>query len=381
MKCIIVVFALLAAALCVSAKLPNRQFSPAFDGSKRPSWLMPERPTLDGCSYTCSGPAPGTITSISDLRPCDVKVVAALGDSITAAFAAAGGLWEYRGNSYFIGMGNNATTTANLLKAVNPGVIGGPSVGHIPEVAGNWHDPLQDILSAAQSEAKVADLLPGGRGPQVPYLLQQLQGMQDLGELSIKDDWKIVNIWIGANDLCEVCHNMNPGVKESAEYYAKELNKTIAMIQQNVPKTFINLIPYFGLAQIYNLTKPYLNCQIIHGLFDECACMYSKNQVDRNNMDIAGAEYNKKMFELAKEWTGVYDDFAVVVQPGNIDFVVPSIEFVSTLDCFHPSLYTHELLGVGIWNQMMQPIAEKTYPWKLPQSPVCPSSDAKFYSN
>jgi phospholipase B1 len=379
MKLLTIILAITAA--CAVAKLPDRAFPGAFDGSKRPSWLTPLRPTLDGCSYTCSGAAPGQITAIGDLRPCDVKVVAALGDSITAAFAAAGGLWEYRGNSYFIGMGSNATTTANLLKSVNPNVIGGPSVGHIPEVAGPFHDPLQDILSAAQSEAKVADLLPGGRGPQVPYLLQELQAMQDLGELSIRDDWKVINIWIGANDLCEVCHNMNPDANEGPLYYKTKLNATIAMIQQHVPKTFINLIPFFGLAQIYNLTRPYLNCQLVHSLFDECACMYSKNQVDRDNMDIAGKHYNAKMYELATEWTGRFSDFAVVVQPGNIDFVVPSIEFVSTLDCFHPSLYTHELLGVGLWNQMLQPVAEKTYPWKLPQVPVCPSNDAKFYSN
>jgi len=379
-KSLIVLVGMLAFASYVSAKLPDRHFSPAFDNSKRPEWLTPERPTLDDCSYSCTGPAPGSITQISDLRPCDVKVVAALGDSITAAFAANGSLWEYRGNSYFIGMGSGATTTANFLKAINPKVVGGPTDGHIPEVAGNTHDPLQDILNVAQSEAQIPDLLPGGRGAQVPYLLQELQSMQSLGQLNIKDDWKVINLWIGANDLCEVCHNMAPNATHSGPWYQGKLNQTIAMIQQNVPKTFLNLIPFFGLAQIYNLTKPYLNCQFVHSLFDECSCMYSQNQVDRNNMDIVGAEYNKVMFTLAKQWTGVYDDFAVVVQPGNIGFVVPDISFVSTLDCFHPSLYAHEAIAVGLWNQMLQPIAQKVSPWVYPQTPVCPTNDAKFYS-
>ena len=369
--------------LALLVVLSQAIFLPRSFTNKRSSWLAPvDQSNLLGCNYQCSGAAPGAITNIADLRPCDVKVVAALGDSITAAFAASGSIWEYRESSFFIGMGKNSTTTANFLKQVNPAVIGGPTVGHLPEVAGEGHDALQDILSAAQSEAKIADLLPGGRGPQIPYMISEMQELNNLGYMSLKNDWKIVNIWIGANDLCEVCKDMQPDAPHGAIYFANLLNQTLTMIHANIPKTFVNLIPFFGLGQIYNLTRPYIWCDTVHSVFSECACMFSQEEIDRQNMDLVGTQYNTKMKDLSAWWNSQgISDFAVVVQPGNIGFKVPDISFVSTLDCFHPSLEAHEMLGVGLWNQMLQPMSQKTSPWVLPQTPVCPVNDAKFFSN
>lgn len=389
--CAVIVLCLTVAAAARRKPLPDaatlQKLTPAYPKSaQRPSWVLPNPPHLRDCDYRCSGPAPGAVTNISDLRPCDVKVVGALGDSITAAFAAGGSIWEYRDLSYFVGLGANATTTAALLRQANAGnnvtVVGGPVEGHFPEVAGAAHEPTIDFLSAAQSEAVVNDLTPEGRAPQVPYFIQELQTMQSQGLLDINTDWKVLTIWIGANDLCEVCHNMSPNVTHSPQYYKQKLNETLGLLQASVPRLFVNLIPFFSLSQVYNVTQPYANCDLVHALFDECSCMYSPNAQERDDMDIAGRQFNQAMFELSQEWNGKHlADFAVVVQPGNMNFVVPGIDFLSTLDCFHPSELAHESLGVALWNQMLQPVAQKTYPWAIPQVPVCPAADAKFYSN
>jgi len=68
------------------------------------------------------------------LRPDDIKVVAALGDSITAGFGAKGiqdgtiinlnNLAEDRGISFAAGGDDGAITIPNFLKHYNPNLIG-----------------------------------------------------------------------------------------------------------------------------------------------------------------------------------------------------------------------------------------------------------------
>ena len=71
-------------------------------------------------------------TSVHRLRPGDIKVVAAMGDSLTAAMGANantifGLLIEYRGRSWSIGGQNNlekVVTLPNIIKKFNPYVKG-----------------------------------------------------------------------------------------------------------------------------------------------------------------------------------------------------------------------------------------------------------------
>lgn len=66
-------------------------------------------------------------TSVYNLKPAQVDVVLALGDSITAGFGMEGkigGLHEYRGKSWSIGGDANATTLPNFIRQHNPNVTG-----------------------------------------------------------------------------------------------------------------------------------------------------------------------------------------------------------------------------------------------------------------
>lgn len=80
---------------------------------------------------------------VTDLRIDDIKVVAALGDSIMAGFGMMGvdyegtgllnlsTLLEYRGNSYGIGGDTGAITLANFIKRYNPQVQGASVLSHL----------------------------------------------------------------------------------------------------------------------------------------------------------------------------------------------------------------------------------------------------------
>jgi phospholipase B1 len=79
-------------------------------------------------------------TSVHELRPQDIKVVMAMGDSVTAAFAALGeqhdikDVYEYRGISWSIGGDPNSTTIPSLLKHYNPDLVGASIGSHFAEV-------------------------------------------------------------------------------------------------------------------------------------------------------------------------------------------------------------------------------------------------------
>lgn len=78
------------------------------------------------------GPTPGGPSSVHALRPGDIDVVMAMGDSITAGFGALSNnifqiFTEYRGVSWSIGGDENVSsvlTVPNAFKRYNPNVVG-----------------------------------------------------------------------------------------------------------------------------------------------------------------------------------------------------------------------------------------------------------------
>jgi len=98
------------------------------EGKSNPK-LKSENSVFTCPSYPRSSPKP---TSVHKLRPGDIDVVMALGDSLTAAFGAGAGsiftvFTEYRGMSWCIGGDSNLDsilTVPNVLKLYNPNVKG-----------------------------------------------------------------------------------------------------------------------------------------------------------------------------------------------------------------------------------------------------------------
>jgi len=129
---------------------------------------------INSCPKLAPRPRPN---SIKNLRPDDISVVMALGDSITAAFGlkgAYGGLEEYRGQSWSIGGDSDAVTLANFFKYYNSSVQGASLSNHIVEVCmgpfcpGHQYWPDLDVLNAAQSGAWIQNL---------PYQIKYLKAM------------------------------------------------------------------------------------------------------------------------------------------------------------------------------------------------------------
>lgn len=333
----------------------------------------------------CPPLPPHTPANVSDLHPNDIKVIMTLGDSITAGFGiegAKGGLNEYRGLSWSIGGDNNATTLANFLQTYNPN-LQGPSLGsHLVEICYGplcppfQYRPAKDVLNSAQSGAMVEDLV----NHEFDYLLKQLNSNPNI---NMEEDWKLLTILIGANDLCASCTFVKNFL--DPDEFEAHLGTVLEKVRTNIPRVFVQIVELFNLSQVYDLSLKTKICTDIHRVvFIECDCLFSPgaNQT-RQQVDEYAQAYNAKSRALAAQYQKLnYPDFTVVTQPFGRNAMIKDMptDLLSTLDCFHPSLIAHEGMAIALWNGMLTPAAQKKTYFNLTDTPICPTKDTLIYA-
>lgn len=329
--------------------------------------------------------------SVHELRPQDIKVVMTLGDSVTAAFAAMGrqdgikDLYEFRGISWFIGGDPNAQTIYSFLRHYTPDIIGGSLGSHFVELCYGpicppyQYRPKQDVFNAAQSGAMVPNL----KKHEFTYLYEQLTLNPSV---NMKDDWKLLSILIGFNDLCIGCSGDVPYI--TVDDFETNLRYIIEEVRSKIPKVFVNLVEIFNMSMIYDKSKTMPHCVDVHRLLPiECLCVFLEGKLGddtRRDVDKYAAQYNERLRKLAKEYSEKnYQDFAVVVQPGIRDGTPENtpIDFMSDVDCFHPSLVAHQAFAKVIWNNMLTPAAKKTSNFDFKAPFVCPTNATLIYTN
>ncbi|XP_006820485.2 phospholipase B1, membrane-associated-like [Saccoglossus kowalevskii] len=280
-----------------------------------------DTPRLLQYKFECDILAPSATKpdSVHKLRPADIDIVAALGDSLTAANGAGASnpfqvLIEYRGLSWSIGGDNTledgTLTLSNILKMYNPNVKGwsietGPADNH-----------NISRLNVAVPGSTSIDML-----EQVETLIQ---GLKTVKTLDYDNDWKLVTLFIGGNDLCAYCRDND---SYSAEQYATNVKAALDLMH-----------------------------------------------VERSlEMLVEDGRYDTR------------DDFTVVIQPFFEEtYIPPDGEggwdgSMFAPDCFHFSEYGHQGCAMSLWNNMIERVGEKRKAW-LPEDKLeCPSEDFEYF--
>lgn len=177
---------------------------------------------------------------------------------------------EIRGKSWAIGGDPNTATLANFIKKYSPNLRGASVGSHFVEICADYfcpsaHIPSIDVFNAAQSGAWVQNL-----PDQVHWLVEQMQ--LDVG-IDYENDWKVINILIGANNLCATCIDYLDSI-DNAKQFELYFKETILELTR-VPKSFINVVQLFNISQVYNITEPYTECRAVHDVFPiECSCLF-----------------------------------------------------------------------------------------------------------
>ncbi|XP_063824481.1 phospholipase B1, membrane-associated [Ostrinia nubilalis] len=317
-------------------------------------------------------------TSVHRLRPGDIDVVAAIGDSLVAGNGAMeefalGAFVEYRGVSWCAGgdgTWREYLTLPNILKEFNPN-LRGYSTGTGEWLAKNARFNVAFPVASDQDAFKQAKIV--------------VARMRASPDIDISRDWKMITIFMGANDLCSASC-LSP-VAWSPTAHARKLAKALDYLQTHLPRTIINLVPVLDVSVSIRVSRP-LMCRLMHPLF--CTCFH------RSGGELDFLVRMTRMYQKAEAMlvdSGRYDtreDFTVVVQPFMRTFNAPLPirlplstvihQSYITHDCFHFSQKGHALAANLLWNNLLEPIGFKSddSPPVLMNSFRCPSPEAPF---
>jgi len=228
-------------------------------------------------------------------------------------------------------------------------------------------------LDAAVSMAKIADL-----PSQIDYLVSTMQG-QYKGVIDFENDWKLVTLLIGANDICTGCGNPNTPTQFAANFKA-----LLTQLKASIPRVFVNVMSLFNISGVYKVGESSLYCKELerHITFNECPCMVDHGDQGRKQMDVLVQQFNQAINSISAQFaSNVTGDtqFTVSVQPAFTGLPLDKIglQFLSTLDCFHPSLLADEYMAVSLFINMQQAPGNKTTKWPLNKPPTipCPTQD------
>jgi phospholipase B1 len=279
-----------------------------------------------------------TPTSVHALKPGDIKVVAALGDSITAALGAdastpLGLMYEYRGKSWTAGGLNDVNSVVsvpNILKKFNAKLF-----GYVTDKNLVFLNKDGVGFNAAVSGAVVSDT------PKQARIL--IERMKNSPQVDFQNDWKLVTLFIGGNDLCGFCDN---ATFYSAQNYVKHIQETLDILHAEMPRTFVNLVQLLKINEVKELNNGVV-CSAVHSYV--CPCIAFPKDPNQETALLTELEQYKNFTQnlIDSRRYDTRDDFTVVVQPLFMDFSLPRLSdgkidysFLAP-DCFHYSAKGH----------------------------------------
>ena len=233
-------------------------------------------------------------------------------------------------------------------------------------------------LNMAQRDATGRNLLQQAR-----ELVRTVQGMRNM---SFTDDWKLITIYIGTNDICTLSCQYSD--VQGAEYWINNITQALNYLRNNLPRTFVNLVQLMNIGDVMQSTMSHsiYGDQCTDSYVSMCTCTrMNDNDTDLENF-IQIIEYYQMMLEFFIS-SGQYDEmdnFTVVLQPfmktvafnrgsGDVDLS----PFAS--DCFHLSPSGHRSLALGLWNNMFERVGNKSTNFLMPMVEMkCPTDRAPF---
>ncbi|XP_065072458.1 phospholipase B1, membrane-associated-like [Ochlerotatus camptorhynchus] len=269
--------------------------------------------------------------SVHTLRPGDIDIVGALGDSLTAANGAMATqitevFIENRGLSWSIGgqgTWRQFLTIPNILKEFNPKLYG-------YSIADGSAFQRLSRFNVAETGAMTQDL---------PFQAKNLvkRMLSDL-KVDVKNHWKLITILIGDNDFCSnMCYLKNP--EQILTNHEHNLISTLRILRDYLPRTMVNMFGNLRNFQAHMKTK--LN-----------KIMLTWNELQRNVTERE--EFNNR------------SDFIVNYQPFGEEITIPRMKSGSSdfsylsLDCFHFSQKGYATAANALWSNMLEPEGQKT---------------------
>ncbi|KFB43209.1 AGAP006395-PA-like protein [Anopheles sinensis] len=296
--------------------------------------------------------------SVHNLRPGDIDVIAALGDSLTAGTGVLATevlelVIENRGLSWSIGgqgTWRQYLTLPNILKEFNPNL--------------NGYVVADSLSIHKESRFDVAEI--GGMSQDLPHQARNLiKRMLGDPKVDMKNHWKLITILMGHNDFCSrVCYLPKP--EKALYYHERNLIQTLRILRKYLPRTMVNIVGTINVNILKTFRPRPAQCVTLHRL--ESSCVFSGQFAHMQpRLDRLMKQWNKIQQSVAeREEFQSASDFTVNYQPFSAQLVLPTLANgdtdlgVASVDCFHLSQRGHALAANTYWNNMIDLVGNKS---------------------
>ncbi|KAJ3606729.1 hypothetical protein NHX12_026248 [Muraenolepis orangiensis] len=280
----------------------------------------------------------GSSQPVELVKAADIKVIAALGDSLTTAIGAnasnvLGIPIEFRHVSFSIGgYGSlrDVITLANIIKLFNPSVLGAaPS----PTVHGTTAPLGETGFNLAVTGHNTFNL-PG----QTRHLIDTLRSYQGL---KFEEDWKLLTILIGMNDICDYCKDK---ALFSVDNFIHYMTVSLEMLMNEVPRMIVNVVQIVPMETLREVQRPAPGC-LLQRSFCSCLIKPVGSSPELRELVEVNLEFQKRLEQLLYSSRFFRDDFAVngKFQPEGQKLMVSSFSDPIDLICpplDHPYIFT-----------------------------------------
>ena len=316
--------------------------------------------------------------TVDKLVPSDIECFGVLGDSVSAGFSLEShnifkDLFEYRGKSFPIGGEKGYRTIPNIFSNYNSSkkcaAYGSTFITHsimqypTGTYSGYKTYVREDVKMKNEINCNVA--ISGALSNELMKMWNQLK--VEWLKFSCYEDWKLLTVMIGANDICQFCLN---GYNNTITTYLFNLEQLFQNIIKDVEYLFVNVISVFDVS--LTADWQHKSCEIVHELINECPCILGRDRSGdyRDIVKNLYREINVGLYLLVEKYDkiGMLRNVKFVVQPIMEDFKIYNYSYLSSFDCFHPSEFGHELMATILWNNMFLPVDKKirSMPYMMP---------------
>jgi len=344
-----------------------------------PDYIYGQKPDPFPCNIHINRTRNDPIT-VHTLRPNDVQCVAALGDSLTTGLGAhaltpIGLFTENRGVSWCIGGDytyNKILTLPNILREYNPNLKGYSTKSSITIFKGQ--NSSNNALNVAKSGDRSYHMIDQARILYERFVSHKYCDLQN--------DWKVITFFVGGNDLCIFCEDLN---KHSPLNYTHYVEETLDFIYANFPRTFVNLVLVLDVRSVEALNAGGFVCRLFHQ--KTCPCAAFPTDADKRTLEEWIPLYQQNLIDLVNSGKyGQRDDFTVVIQPFMAHTKIPlkkddEIDYsYFAPDCFHFSGKGHSRAALSLWNNMIEQVGHKRWEWDEGEKLECPTEDRPYFA-
>ncbi|XP_048506215.1 phospholipase B1, membrane-associated-like [Athalia rosae] len=304
--------------------------------------------------------SPRPPTSVHKVRPGDIDVIAAMGDSLTAGYGAMATalphlMIENRGLSWSgggQGTWREYLTLPNIIKVFNPNVVG--------------YALSDGYTTNKESQFNVAEALAMSRD--LPFMAQTLvKRIKNDKRVDMNTHWKLITILIGPNDFCsEMCYQRSPW--SILERHRADLLSTFRILRDNLPRTIISLTVAPNLKVLVDFTGRSSLCEMTVDV--ECSCLFGLRWRYRR----------EEFYKIMREWQKIDEEFGTLAEFQREDFTIVTQPFITnasfpltpsgltdftylSADCFHLSQKGYARAANALWNNLLEPVGRKSRSW------------------